>query len=109
MNKHGRIDYKSSYFTMISPINRNTIINNINTINNYEFTETNRNNNKDLWITKHHPEKIIPERIYLLGNGYFSELYLNYSNKYNFEIIEKEFKNYLRELIYQGICIENKK
>ena len=58
---------------------------------------------------KHHPENFIPERMYLLGDGYFSELYLRYKNKYHSEIIEvKDFKDYMRELIYQGICIEHK-
>ena len=35
MNKFGKIDYKNSNFTMISPNNRNIIINNINNILNY--------------------------------------------------------------------------
>ena len=47
--------------------------------------------------------------MYLLGDGYFSELYLRYKNKYHSEIIEeKDFQDYLRELIYQEICIEIK-
>lgn len=107
MNKFGKIDYNNSYFRMITPNNRNIIINNINTILNYEFDKTNRNTN--YWSNKHHPEKIIPERIYLLGDGYFSELYVMYKNKYNPHIIEeKHFKDYLRELIYQEICLVNK-
>ena len=45
--------------------------------------------------------------MYLLGDGYFSELYLRYKNKYHSEIIEeKDFQDYLRELIYQEICIK---
>ena len=45
MNKLGKIDYKNSNFTMISPNNRNIIINNINNILNYELNETNRTTN----------------------------------------------------------------
>ena len=45
MNKFGKIDYKNSNFTMISPNNRNIIINNINNILNYELNETNRTTN----------------------------------------------------------------
>ncbi len=97
-----KIDYNSNYkYNSISPDERNIIINNINTIENYERDITNRQ--ATWWKTKHYPEADIPTKIYLIGSGTFNELYNKYVIKYGNVIDEKEFKNYVRELIYQKI------
>jgi hypothetical protein len=99
------IDYNKQ-LTMVSPQLRNIIINNINTIVDYEFDKTGRYSK--YWLYKHHPEKEIPLKIYLLGNGNFNELYQKYNFKYGINSISiKEFKNYIRELIKQEILINN--
>jgi len=100
----GRIDY-TKVFTMVSPHERNIIINNINTIIDFERMEVGERKNI-YWKAKHDPESEIPVRIYLLGNGTRDELYRKYISKYGEKSIEfDEFKNYMRELIYQKIII----
>ncbi len=97
-----RIDYYSDYkYTASSPDERNIIINNINTIEDFETDNTGRYSKH--WKTKHHPEADIPTKIYLLGSGTYNELYNKYIIKYGFTIDEKNFKDYIRELIYQKI------
>jgi len=53
------------------------------------------------WLGKHHPEKEIPTEIYLLGRGTVHEQYERYK-----KIDLREFMNYRRELIYQGILVK---
>ena len=107
MENFGRINnYDTAYFTMADPQHRRDVIHNIDCVPNYEAHKTNRNT--DYWTKKHHPEKSIPERIYLLGNGYGFELRLKYSFKYNQDIDKDEFCNYMRELRYQKICVVRK-
>lgn len=104
MDNFGRIkNYDTAYFTMAAPQRRHDVIYNIKCVPNYESLKTNRTT--DYWTKKHHPEKPIPERIYLLGNGYGFELRLKYSFKYNHDINKTEFNNYMRELVYQEICL----
>jgi len=104
MEAFGRINY-SKNFTSVSPNERNILIQNIDNISDYEFTITRRPTTK-FWKTKHHPNDVIPTRIYLLGNGTTNELFQKYNNKYgNNSISIKEFKNYIREMIYQKLLI----
>jgi hypothetical protein len=56
------------------------------------------------WKNKHNPNNPIPNNIYLLGNGYFDELYRKYNREYGF-ICKKDFQDYFRELIQQNIII----
>jgi hypothetical protein len=104
MEVFGRIDY-NKIFTMVSPHERNIVIQNINTIIDFEKNEVGER--KYLyWKAKHNPEGEIPTRIYLLGNGTRDDLYKKYINKYGENSIDfDEFKNYMRELIYQKIII----
>ena len=58
------------------------------------------------WKTKHHPGRQIPTNIYLLGRGTLPELHAAYIAEYG-EITKREFLNYTRELIKQGIMFED--
>ena len=59
------------------------------------------------WYKKHNPNNEIPTFIYLLGNGTIKELYQKYkkTNYKEYKIEWKEFINYTREMIKQGIML----
>jgi hypothetical protein len=90
--------------TMVSPDVRNNIIDRIDSgeLESETFTGT----KAKWWKNKHHPNKQIPKRIYLLGSGSPKELYTIYINNPDYEYIERrEFYNYTRELIKQNIMV----
>lgn len=104
MEVFGKIDY-SKNFISVSPNERNILIQNINNTPNYEYVQTSRPTT-NFWKTKHNPDEQIPTRIYLLGNGTTDELFQKYNNKYGENTINiKEFKNFIREMIYQKLLI----
>lgn len=104
MFNNGRINYEKT-FVPVSPDKRNIIINNINTIEDFEVSNTGRSTKKWWKGGKHDPENEIPKNIYLLGSGTFDELYNKYVSKYGNQLSKKEFKDYTRELIKQEIMI----
>lgn len=91
---------KDEVYVPVSPDERRRIIERINC--NQLSSGRARGRNRDIfhWTNKHHPEKPIPTDLYLLGSGTLSEQYSRYT-----KISETEFKNYRRELIYQGILV----
>ena len=62
-----------------------------------------------LTVGKHHPENIIPQRIYLLGDGKPEDIFRKYNSIYTNEAFTGEeptsrsFKSYFRELLKIGI------
>jgi hypothetical protein len=97
-----RIVNKKKVYVSISQEEINIIIDNIN---NGLLESSVKTGIKDKWWkNKHNPNNSIPNNIYLLGNGYFDELYRKYNREYGF-ISKKEFQDYFRELIQQKILI----
>lgn len=89
---------------MVSPKMRNDIINKINSREIYSQTTSGERDN--WWLKKHHPEKEIPIKIYLLGEGTKEELLEKYKEKYQVKDIEwGKFLGYMRELIAQQIMV----
>lgn len=101
-----RIDY-SREFIMVSPEERKSIINSIDTTlsNTLELNMTDRKTT-NFWKKKHYPTLEIPTNIYLLGNGTRDELHQKYKDTHGY-ISRQEFTNYLRELIKQKIATVN--
>jgi len=65
---------------------------------------------KNWWKVKHHPNKLIPSRIYELGSGTLEELEQKYFDKYekingNDKYNHAQFIGYVRELYQQKIMI----
>lgn len=65
---------------------------------------------KNWWKVKHHPNKLIPSRIYELGSGTLQELEQRYFDKYekisnNHKENHQQFIGYTRELFQQNIMI----
>jgi len=65
---------------------------------------------KNWWKVKHHPNKLIPSRIYELGCGTLQELEQRYFDKYekisnNDKYNHAQFIGYVRELFQQKIMI----
>jgi hypothetical protein len=90
-------------YSMICPNHRVEIISNINNGQTIGAT-TKTGLEKIWWLNKHHPDNSIPKNIYLLGNGTVEELFTKYVRTH--EHIEwKDFKDYVRELIKQGIMV----
>jgi len=58
------------------------------------------------WKNRHHPCRQIPTNIYLLGQGTLSELFTAYIANHG-DIEKRDFMNYTRELIKQGIMFED--
>ena len=101
-------NYENKFYKMIPPHGRIEIIDKID--NKEIFTEEKLqrcgNSITVWWVVggKHHPNKEIPQNIYLLGNGSLKELHNKYKNKYN-DISWRNFTDYTRELIKQGIMV----
>lgn len=94
-------DFKKTY-TMVSPANRDIII---QKINNHELvSETVTGQRDEWWTNKHHPDSEIPKNIYALGSGKIDDLYDAYNAKHG-AMERSEFINYTRELIKQKIMI----
>jgi len=87
-------------YTMLSPSERNEIIRKID--NGLMLSECETGRKQKWWTNKHNPKKTIPTNIYLLGNGTQLELHNKYIKEYG-PIEWREFSNYTRELIKQGI------
>jgi len=95
-------------YDMISPSERNDIIEKIN--NHILIPETRSVREKNMWKIKHkhHPDQDIPTNIYLLGKGTIDELKSKYIKKYgNIKNINHmyRFKDFTREMIKQKIMI----
>ena len=93
---------------MVSPKMRNDIINKINSREIYSQTLSGERDN--WWLNKHHPEKEIPMKIYLLGEGTKEELFEKYKEKYNDKDMDWAkfhgyIRDYIRELIAQQIMV----
>ena len=89
---------------MVSPKMRNDIIDKINSREIYSQTLSGERDN--WWLKKHHPEKDIPMKIYLLGEGTKEELCEKYKEKYNDKDMEwTKLSGYIRELIEQQIMV----
>lgn len=87
-------------YKMISPNERNNIINDINNL--IITSECKTGQKQQWWTKKHHPSMQIPLNIYVLGDGTFDDLYDRYINKYAY-ISKKDFRDYTRELQKQQI------
>ena len=97
-----RQNFKANY-GMVSPIIRSDIIEKINNGKFVSLFEIPPAGIKADWNhKKHYPENEIPTRIYLLGGGNIENMHQKYMRKYG-EIPFKDFRNYTRELIRQGI------
>ena len=96
-------------YGMVDPMFRNDII---EKINNGSFLPVlpPAGETADWTHKKHYPENKIPTRVYLLGGGKLKHMHQKYLRKYGeTEFIEfKEFQNFTRELLRQGIMIEIK-
>lgn len=57
------------------------------------------------WTTTHEPNEEIPRNIYLLGDGYVDDLEERYARTYGTRLTHREFWNYTREMIQQGIIV----
>lgn len=90
-----------SVHRMVSPQERNIIIQNIDS-GNYLLIN---HNTKVWWENKHHPKQVIPTNLYLLGNGRLCELFEKYNDKHE-PISRSDFNDYTRELIKQGIMLQ---
>lgn len=97
MSSNIKPDYSKSY-SMVAPFIRNEIMDKINK------KEIESNKRTVLWKGKHYPDKEIPTKIYLLGNGTIDELYEKYKNKYGY-ITKHNFYGYTREMVGQQIMI----
>ena len=96
-------------YQMVDPHKKNEIIHDINRgiIN----TNVKSGIKSNWWTNKHHPNKLIPSRIYELGSGTLEELEQRYFDKYekikdNDKKNHEQFLGYTRELVQQKIMIE---
>ena len=93
-----RQDFQKTY-TMVTPNDRFTIIEKINSGELVSIIIS-----KDLWLKRHNPDNEIPRNIYLLGDGTLEELHKKYIIKYG-SIEWSEFINWTREMIKQKLML----
>lgn len=94
-------DFSKIYY-MISPSERNDIIQKINSDD--MVSETFTGKKEHWWKDKHHPNNDIPKNIYLLGKGTIQQLHVEYNKNFG-EMEWSDFINYTRELVKQKIMI----
>ena len=94
--------HKDDVYVAVSPEERILIIEQIKRNQLRSGRERDADTYRKFWDGKHAPEKDIPTAIYLTGNGTFQEQY----TRLRLTLTLREFSNYRRELIYQGIFVK---
>ena len=97
-----RINNPCHIYNTVTTTERMNVIADINTGNLRSECKSGKINK--WWTCKHHPNEEIPKNIYLLGGGMtLKSMHEQYQNEHNTSIEYKEFLDYTRELIKQGI------